>query len=245
VAGCFGNWEVLPEADIDDAVNSITIVLESKIRSRFYQSPLFITLTRMALDFSKEMPSKIRKALIEIVVSVSEDVNYRKFLLQMEAVHSLIQVAIDSCQTESKVANKQTTNINVEEEGGYSKEAVRILYNLANFDLPKFYIPGETVRWAREKNKFLIWGGLFALYYISSHSKNSEITEFCEKSKLKDLDVKEIENIINSLKELHEEVAPVAEKNTAVVSSAEEQKDVITNKVQETTTSQEKVCFPE
>ena len=197
----------------------------------------------MALDFSKEMPSKIRKALVEIVVSVSEDVNYRKFLLQLEAVHSLIQVAMDSCLNENKIANKQAPN--TEDEGGYSKEAVRILYNLASFDLPKFYIPGETVRWAREKNKFLIWGGLFALYYISSHSKNAEIIEFCEKSKLKDLDVKEMENIINVLKGLHEESVPAAEKNPDTVANSEEQKEAVPNKIQEVPTSQEKICFPE
>ena len=61
---CFANLDLLPEPDIADALDSLSIIRESKAKSRLYYSPLFATLTRMALDLKKEIPVGIRKALV-------------------------------------------------------------------------------------------------------------------------------------------------------------------------------------
>lgn len=64
VAGCFTNWDIMPETDIDDAMNSIALIIKSKMKHKFFFSPLFITITKLALDLTKDVPSNIRKTLV-------------------------------------------------------------------------------------------------------------------------------------------------------------------------------------
>ena len=64
VAGCFSNWDILPEKDIEDAMNSISLIMKSKIKYKFIMHPFFSTLIKMALDFTKDIPSKIRRVLV-------------------------------------------------------------------------------------------------------------------------------------------------------------------------------------
>ena len=78
--------------------------------------------------------------------------------------------------------------------------AIQILYNLANFSRPRFYIPGETVRNARERYNFLLWGGLLCLDYVSKNTKNQEIAQYCENTVIKYMDIKDYEDIASSIK---------------------------------------------
>ncbi len=64
MGGCFANLDLLPEADIEDAMDSLAIIRDSKVRLRLYASSLFATITRMALDFKKDIPPNIRKTLV-------------------------------------------------------------------------------------------------------------------------------------------------------------------------------------
>jgi len=64
IAGCFGNLDLLPEPDIEDALNSLSIIINSKVRNRLFISPVFNVLMKMTFDFKKEMPAKIRKSLV-------------------------------------------------------------------------------------------------------------------------------------------------------------------------------------
>ena len=64
MGGCFANLDLLPEPDIEDAMDSLAIIRDSKARLRLYASSLFATITRMALDFKKDLPANIRKALV-------------------------------------------------------------------------------------------------------------------------------------------------------------------------------------
>lgn len=203
----------MPEMDIDDAINSISLIIGSPISSRLYISPLFATLTQVALDFSKEIPSKIRKALVEIMVNVSLDPQDKKYLLKRETVHNLIQVALKSCQIEE---NKNNNNTNGEDEGQFAKESVQILYNLAGFNKPKFYIPGETVKQARDHSKFILLGGLNCLYFIKGNTKIPDIVEFCENSKLKCLELKDVENMITVLK-LYSSLSNAVKSNSSKI----------------------------
>ena len=68
MAGCFGNLDLMPEPDIDDALNSLSIIMASKNRTKLYLSPLFGALTKMAVDFKKEIPNKLRRSLVILLL---------------------------------------------------------------------------------------------------------------------------------------------------------------------------------
>ncbi len=71
MAGCLANLDLLPEPDIADALESLSIIRESKAKTRLYFSPLFGTLTRMALDPKREIPVAIQKALVFLISCLS------------------------------------------------------------------------------------------------------------------------------------------------------------------------------
>lgn len=128
-----------------------------------------------------------------MVVKASQDLHVRKSLLQMEVVHAAIEVALTSCR-------EQDSQGSALEEQGYAKDAVAVLCNLANFDKAKFYIPGETVRQEKDLRKFLLWGGLLALYYVGANAKTKEVIEFCEATKLTSLDLRYQEDLVKVLR---------------------------------------------
>lgn len=117
---------------------------------------------------------------------MSEDYSEKTALMKIEYIHKLIQILV--------IAPKDHN------ENIYAKDALRILYNLANFDHPKFYIPGETVRQARDSFKFNVWGGMICLYYLSKSTKNQELLEFCSESKLQDFEIRDLEQMLRILK---------------------------------------------
>jgi len=64
MVGCFGNLDLVPEPDIDDALQSLQILMASKNKGRLYVSPLFNVLTKLAVDFKKDIHNKLRRALV-------------------------------------------------------------------------------------------------------------------------------------------------------------------------------------
>jgi hypothetical protein len=68
ILGCFSNIDLVPEIDLDEALASLAIICDGKSQVRFYASPLFESLAKQALDFSKEIPTKIRKALVLVLL---------------------------------------------------------------------------------------------------------------------------------------------------------------------------------
>ena len=68
VLGCFANLDLFPEIDVDDALASLAIISEGKMKRKFYTSKLFSSLTLQALDLSKELPPKIRKAIVHYII---------------------------------------------------------------------------------------------------------------------------------------------------------------------------------
>ncbi len=162
---------------------------------------------------------------MEIVGGVSAEQQERRHLMQAETVHGLIQVAIASCGSERKTSGPQEPSVGTEDDKFYAKEAVRILHNLANFDRPKCYIPGETVRQKRDAGRYMQWGGLISLYYVRAHAKVPEIREFCDNSKVRDLDIKDLEAMIETLKQVLEStVKPPEAVPTPEPSTSEDQK---------------------
>ena len=135
---------------------------------------------------------------MDMILKVSQDSHTRKYMMQMETVHGLIPIALSSCMEQKQATNSNTNSVS--EEQAYAKDAAMALYNLANFNRPKFYIPGETVRQARDRRKFILWGGLLALYHISNHTKVKEIEEFCEGAGLKELDLRNHEDLVRVMK---------------------------------------------
>ncbi|MDR3581699.1 MAG: hypothetical protein P4L67_00285 [Candidatus Pacebacteria bacterium] len=121
--------------------------------------------------------------------------------MQSDIVHGLIQVALSTCKEEGKatVAGSESAS-NLNEEKGCARDVVQSLYNLASFDRPRFYIPGETVRQSRDRLRFLLWGGLYALYYLLPHAKVKEVAEFCEASRIKDMELRDFEDMIKSVR---------------------------------------------
>lgn len=135
-----------------------------------------------------------------MLLLTSQDHQSRRQLLQLEIVHGLIQITLNACKEEDKPSVPPDQNSSVAEERAYVKDAVQTLYNLANFDRPRCYIPGETVRQSKDRRKFMLWGGLVALRYLSEHAKVKEISEFCEVSRLKDLEIRDLEDCVKVLK---------------------------------------------
>lgn len=117
----------------------------------------------------------------------------------MDIIHGLVQIACSSCLEQKALPTTEQSN-SVSEEQAYAKDAALILYNLASFDRPKFYIPGETVRQAKDRRRFILWGGLFGLYYLSVNTKVKEISELCETTKLKEFELRDHEDLVKVLK---------------------------------------------
>lgn len=67
VLGCFANLDLFPEIDIDDALESLNIISEGRMKRKFFASNLFASLVKQVLNFSKEVPPKIRKAIVPFV----------------------------------------------------------------------------------------------------------------------------------------------------------------------------------
>ncbi len=129
-----------------------------------------------------------------MVMGVSQDVHERKHLVTLPTVHTLITIALEACEsTSSFIAN-------VEDGKGYVKDAVRVLYNLAFFDRPKYYIPGETAIHGRCRQQFVLWGGLCSLYYVNAKAKLQDVREFCDNTKTKDMDSPDLDAIAWSLR---------------------------------------------
>ena len=93
----------------------------------------------------------------------------------------------------------QANEIEEDEFPYYPIQSLKILYNLANFNRPKCYIPGETAVLGLTRQKFIMWGGLTCLYYISEYTKIEEIEEFCKNSMLRELDINDLESVLNGV----------------------------------------------
>jgi hypothetical protein len=113
--------------------------------------------------------------------------------MNKDIVHSLIASALESCDPKNQTAT-------ADDEKCYSKETVRALYNLASFDRTRFYIPGETAFISKNREQFVLWGGLVALYYISTHAQHPDVKKFCENTKLKDIETVDLDLINAAIK---------------------------------------------
>lgn len=141
-------------------------------------------------------------------MKVSQNSKIKKALIQKENVHTLIEVAISSC------GEQDLQSSSVLEAQSYAKDATVILYNLANFYKSRFYIPGETARQEKDRKRFLLWGGLLALYYIGTNSRVKEVIEFCEAAKVTSFDVQYQEDLVKVLKVYLNIVENIKQKET-------------------------------
>ena len=128
-----------------------------------------------------------------IFIKLSQDSQTKKHLMNVEIVHLLIDIVMSSCIEEFQ------NNGNFEEQS-FAKDALIILYNLANLNKSKFYIPGETIRQVEDRRKFIIWGGFLALHYISNKSKVKEVIDFWDNVKLKYLDLRDHEEVVKVIR---------------------------------------------
>lgn len=119
--------------------------------------------------------------------------------MQTDTVHGLIQIALTSCKEADRPAGPEQTS-SMSEEREYARDAVMALYNLAHFDRPKYYIPGETVRQAKDRRKFFLWGGMLLLQHLSTNTKVKEVAEFCDSMNLKELELRDHEDEVKVLK---------------------------------------------
>lgn len=97
MSACFNNLDLIPESEIDDALSSLFIIIHSKNRGRLYASPLFATLAKMSVDFHKEIPDKLRRTLVDMMVKSSQESHMRRHLMKQETIHGLIEVSFSSC----------------------------------------------------------------------------------------------------------------------------------------------------
>jgi hypothetical protein len=117
---------------------------------------------------------------VEVLVSISEDSDDRAHLLQVELIHRLIELALQSCAKVEAFTPQRA------QEMKCVVAAIRILYNLGNFDRPKCYIPGTTVKQVKQGKSLMLWGGHLCLYFISKKATNPQVRDFCQQSQLHD-----------------------------------------------------------
>ena len=125
-------------------------------------------------------------------MKVCHDPQTRKYLMQIEIVHQLISLSLESCKN-----TNDKNNIIIKDE--YIKDSSLILHNLANFDISKVYIPGETIKQSKDRRKFMLWGGMIALLYLSTNSNIKEVRDICENINKDFLTIKFQEDLIKVL----------------------------------------------
>lgn len=111
--------------------------------------------------------------------------------MQIGIMHKLIDVSLAS---HLKLAEANT----IEEQ--YARNAVLILSCLASIDMPVVYIPGETTNQARDRKRFMQWGGMATLILLSHHSKLNELSIVCEGANIKNLKLKLHEDLVKMIK---------------------------------------------
>ena len=121
---------------------------------------------------------------------VSLDSLNRKSLINKETIHSLISLSLPALES--------ATEQKAEEEKSYIRESVRVLHNLAAFDRPKFYIPGETVNVSQGREKFSACGGLVGLYYLGKYAVLPEVKKFFESNN--NMELNDLTNIVDYAK---------------------------------------------
>jgi len=70
ISACFNNLDLMPEPDIENGVSSIQLLITSKNRSKIPLSPLLSILTKISMDFKKEIPGTLRNKLVNLVLKV-------------------------------------------------------------------------------------------------------------------------------------------------------------------------------
>jgi hypothetical protein len=64
ISSRFINCELFPEKDIEDAIKSLKLLINSKIITHLAMSQTFFDMIKLALDFKKELPLSIREVLV-------------------------------------------------------------------------------------------------------------------------------------------------------------------------------------
>eukprot|EP00826_Nyctotherus_ovalis_P064018 TRINITY_DN9386_c0_g1_i1.p2 TRINITY_DN9386_c0_g1~~TRINITY_DN9386_c0_g1_i1.p2 ORF type:complete len:157 (-),score=11.90 TRINITY_DN9386_c0_g1_i1:431-901(-) len=111
--------------------------------------------------------------------------------MQIGIVHRLIDVSLTS------LLKSAETNA-IEEQ--YARNAVQILHYLANIGTPAVYIPGETTNQARDRKRFMLWGGMATLIFLNHNSKFNELSNTCESASIKNLKLKLHEDLVRVIK---------------------------------------------
>ena len=124
-------------------------------------------------------------------MSASSSSHTRKYFLEKEIIHSLISLALKSCDASAEAR--------AEDIKTYSINAVKTLYNLAEFDRARFYIPGETEDISQKHIKFSTWGGMLALYYLRQFCEIPEISKLLGSA---DIQIDDLQLILESLKKI-------------------------------------------
>lgn len=180
----FAVYLSIPESN--DALNSLSAIVNSKNRVRLPYSSLFPLLAHLAVDFQREIPDKLRRPLLDFVIKSVHDPVLRRYLQRQDFIHALTNSLVVSCSRDVCKA--------------FVKDCAAVLCNLAYSDKLRFYIPGETIKQEKVRRKLLLWGGLIGLYYFVGNTSVREAGELCESVRNKAMSLRDYEDLLKVLK---------------------------------------------
>lgn len=156
------NWELLEEKEISLSLQTLKLILSSRI-STILAEPRYIDWLIKMLD-SENMPLNIQLLALEAVQSVSKNISHKKVIIQRDILKSLVKIAI-SC-------------ISAKEKDRYDKQlivnAIKCLTLLGGIYDRRNYIPGETRENDQIRRILIEGGGLLALLIINKKSTEEE-----------------------------------------------------------------------
>jgi len=176
----------IPEAN--DALISLTTIMNSRNKARLPQSSLFPLLSKLGVDFQREINNKLRRQLMDMVLKGIQDPMLRRYLIRKDIAHALVDSLLLSCEGKNEI------------EGVYIKDLINVLCNLTYSDKLRFYIPGETIKQEKIRRKFLLWGGLIGLYYFINNTRMKDVSELCGTIRIKTISLRDYEDMLKVLK---------------------------------------------
>eukprot|EP00825_Cyclidium_porcatum_P039901 TRINITY_DN493_c0_g1_i7.p1 TRINITY_DN493_c0_g1~~TRINITY_DN493_c0_g1_i7.p1 ORF type:complete len:823 (-),score=148.33 TRINITY_DN493_c0_g1_i7:267-2735(-) len=161
------NWELLEEKEINLSLQTLKLILTSKICNILTEPKYIDWLIRM-LD-SQNIPLKIQQLALEAIQTVCKNISHKKIIIQRDILKTLFRIA--------------TSCIMEKEKDHYDKQlviqAIKCLTLLGGIYDRRNYIPGETRENDQIRKILIEGGGLLAIIIIYKKSTQEEFKQEC------------------------------------------------------------------
>lgn len=160
------NWEVLPDSEVETAVRTLKMVIESRICGILVEQPRYIETLIKIID-SDNYPLQIQQVSLQAVRAVCRNVSNKSKVISHDIIRGLTKIAASSLDA----VQIQKYDYEVR------KTAVDCLTTLGGIYDRKMYIPGETRENDRARKVLIENGGLLVLINLASAAIEPDIRE--------------------------------------------------------------------